>query len=279
MNTKEIFEPSIVYDSTKRGLLAFEELQGVIKYHELILQLVRRDLISRYKRSTLGIAWTMLNPLGTMLILSFVFSNLFHTVKGYPIYVLSGLIAWTFFSQSTTASLAQNVWGASLLQKIYLPRTSFTLSAIGTGLVNLVLTLVPLLIIISVSGYPLRATMVFLPISITLLAAFSLGIGLLFSTLAVYFPDVVDMYQVGLNAWMYLTPVIYPADIIPTFYRQWLLYLNPMYYFVEIFRQPIYDGILPSWQLVITGTGIALISLLLGWIVFTWQANEFTYRA
>ncbi len=279
MNNREIFEPTTIYDSSKRGLLAFEELRGILKYRELILQLVRRDLISRYKRSTLGIAWTMLNPLGTMLILSFVFSNLFHAVNGYPIYVLSGLIAWTFFSQSTTASLSQNVWGSSLLQKIYLPRTSFTLSAIGTGLVNLVLTLVPLFLIMSFTGYPLRLTMVFLPISITLLAAFSLGIGLLFSTLAVYFPDVVDMYQVGLNAWMYLTPIIYPADIIPLPYRQWLLALNPMYYFVEIFRQPIYDGRLPSWQLLSTGTGIAIFSLFLGWIVFTWQANEFTYRA
>ena len=91
---------------------ALEELRGVIQYRDLIYQLVRRDIVSRYKRSVLGIAWTMLQPLGMMVILTIVFSNLFHnSIKGYPSYILSGLIAWTFFSQTTTAAINQIVWG------------------------------------------------------------------------------------------------------------------------------------------------------------------------
>jgi ABC-type polysaccharide/polyol phosphate export permease len=278
MKTKKAAENSTVYDSAHREPMAVEELKGAIRYRELIKQLVRRDLISRYKRSFLGVAWTMLNPLGTMLILTLVFSRLFHSVQGYPIYVLSGLIAWTFFSQTTSSALNQNVWGGVLLHRIYLPRTSFTLSTLFTGMVNYLLSLIPLALIMVVTRFPFHLSFVFLPVSILLLALFTLGLGLLFSTLAIYFPDVVDMFQVALTAWMYLTPVIYPAEIIPLQYQRWLFNLNPMYYFIEIIRQPIYDGKIPSNHMLLIGSLIAIVTLVTGWLVFTWKANELTYR-
>lgn len=267
-----------VYDSQKRGPLALEELRGLWRFRDLIYQLVRRDIVSRYKRSVLGIAWTLLNPLGMMVILTVVFSQLFKSVPGYPAYILSGLVAWNFFSQGTSAAMIQMVWGSSLLQRIYLPRTAFVVSAIGTGLVNLVLALVPLILIVLLVGLPLRLTVLFLPIPILLLAAFSLGIGLLFSAWAIYFPDVSEMYQVALIAWLYLTPIIYPEEIIPPTYRFWVLHLNPMYYLVKVFRQPVYEGALPSASLLATAALIAGLTLLVGWIVFSSRADEFTYR-
>jgi ABC-type polysaccharide/polyol phosphate export permease len=269
---------SNVYDSNKRGPIFFEELRGIIKYRDLIYQLVRRDIVARYKRSALGIAWTMLNPLGTMIVLTIVFSRLFHTVEQYPAYVLSGLIAWTFFSQTTTATLAQNIWGGSLMQRIYLPRTSFSVAAIGTGLTNFLLSIVPLLIIMLVTRTPIRITMLFVPYAMLLLAAFALGIGLLLSTLAVNFPDVAEMYTIALTAWMYLTPIIYPLDIIPPAYRSWLLNLNPMYYLLQIFRLPIYDGVLPPLRTVAIGSIVALFTLILGWAVFSRNADALNYR-
>jgi len=271
-------DTSTIYDSACRGPAALEELRGIFQYRDLLYQLVRRDIVARYKRSALGIAWTMLNPLGMMIVLTVIFSKLFYSIEGYPIYVLSGLVAWIFFSQTTTAALSQVVWGGALLQRIYLPRTAFTVSAIVTGLVNLIISLVPLVLIMLLTSTPLRVTMLFLPISMLLLAAFALGVGLIFSTLAIYFSDVVEMYQVALTAWMYLTPIIYPAAIIPEAYRTWLFSLNPMYYLIQIFRLPIYEGVLPPWPTLVTGTGIALFTLLLGWIFFSSKADEFTYR-
>jgi ABC-type polysaccharide/polyol phosphate export permease len=267
-----------VYDSDLRGPVALEELRGLFKYRDLIYQLVRRDIVSRYKRSILGIAWTMLNPLGTMLVLTIVFSQVFHTLVGYPAYILSGLIVWNFFAQTTSSAMNQMVWGSSLLHHIYLPRTSFVISAIGTGLVNLTLSLVPLLLMVLLVGLPLHWTLLFLPISILLMAAFALGVGLLFSAWAIYFPDVSEMYQVALVAWMYLTPVIYPISIIPETYRFWFLHLNPMFYLVQIFRLPVYEGSLPPWPILVVGTLIALFTLTLGWLVFSSRADEFTYR-
>jgi len=256
-----------------------EELRGIFQYRDLIYQLVRRDIVTRYKRSILGIAWTMLQPLGMMIIMTLVFSSLFQTVKGYPAYLLSGLIAWTFFSQTTTAAIHQIVWGGTLLHRIYLPRTSFAVSAIGTGVINLLFSLVPLIVIMLIIGRPIQGSIIFLPIAMLLLAAFALGIGLILSTLAIYFPDVAEMYQIILVAWMYLTPIIYPEEILPEAYRFWVTNLNPMYHLIKIFRMPLYEGIFPGWIEIAIASGIAIITLVIGWLFFAKKADEFTYQA
>jgi ABC-2 type transport system permease protein len=278
MQIKTTTQRSPAYDSLKRGPVALEELRGLAKYRDLIFQLVRRDIVSRYKRSALGIAWTMLHPLGMMVVLTVVFAQLFHDVSGYPAYLLSALVAWNFFSQSTSAAITQMVWGSTLLHRIYLPRTAFVVSAIGTGLVNLVLSLIPLGLIVVLVGLPLRWTIAFLPVSIVLLAAFSLGVGLLISAWAIYFPDVAEMYQIVLIAWLYMTPIIYPEEIISESYRYWFFHLNPMYYMVQVFRMPVYQGVLPSAEVLIGSTLIASLTLALGWMVFSSRADEFTYR-
>ena len=275
----EVSEKTIIYDSAKRGSPALEELRGIFQYRDLIYQLVRRDIVTRYKRSALGIAWTMLQPLGMMVILTVVFSNLFRSVEGYSAYVLSGLIAWTFFAQTTTAAIHQVVWGGTLFHRIYLPHTSFAVSAMGTGVVNLLLSLVPLIAIMLATGRPLHGSMLFLPAAMILLAAFALGVGLILSTLAIYFPDVAEMYQIVLVAWMYLTPIIYPEEIFPEAYRFWITNLNPMYHLVQIFRTPIYEGSLPAWNQLGLASLIAFSTLIIGWLFFSKKADDFAYRA
>jgi len=275
----ENFDKTMIYDSTKRVSPALEELRGIFQYRDLIYQLVRRDIVARYKRSALGIAWTMLQPLGMMVIMTVVFSNLFQTVKGYPTYILCGLISWTFFSQTTTATIHEIIWGGTLFRRIYLPHTSFAVSAISTGIVNLLFSLVPLFAIILITGRSLHWSMLFLPIAIIFLSAFALGVGLILSALGVYFPDVVEMYQIVLVAWMYLTPIIYPEEILPDAYRFWITNLNPMYHMVKIFRGPIYDGILPAWNEVIIAGLIAVSTLTIGWLYFSNKSDQFAYHA
>lgn len=268
-----------VYDSASQGSPAVEELLSLLKYRYLIVQLVRRDILTRYKRSALGVAWTMLNPLGTMLILTIVFSQAFGgSQKGYAAYVLSGLIAWNFFAQSTNAATLHLVWGGSLLKKIYIPRTSFAVSATGTGLINLLLSLIPLVLVMLIIQVPIRWTIVFLPIPILFLTMFALGVGLLVSTMAIYYADIAEMYQILLTAWMYLSPVIYSPEILPEAYRQWITLLNPMYYLIELFRIPIYYGQVPDIGLLLISAGISTFTLILGWIFFTSKSDEFAYR-
>ncbi len=268
-----------VYDSAQLVPHALQELKQAVSYRHLLFQLIRRDLLTRYKRSFLGVAWTMLNPLGTMIILSVVFSNVFGFGRVYAPFVLTGLMAWNFFAQSTTYAMTSLVWGGGLLQRIYVPRAAFGLSAVGSAIVNLLLALIPLLIVMGVTGVPIKLPFLFFPIPLLFLACFSLGLGLALSTLAVYFPDVAEMYQVLLTAWMYLTPIIYPEDIFKT--QSGLLkimHLNPMYYLVRLWRSPLYDGRWPTWGEIWPAAAIAIVMLLVGWLLFTSKSDEFAYR-
>jgi len=276
-NIQPIQNVEFTYDSQQRISPAVDELLGAVKYRDLIYQFIRRDIVSRYKRSILGVVWTMLQPLGMMLVMGIVFSKLFNHVEGYVAYLLSGLVAWTFFAQTTTAAIYQIVWGGALIRKIYMPMTTFSISSIGTGLVNLVLSLIPLIVITLAVGKPITWAFLFIPIPILFLTAFALGVSLILSTLTVYFPDVKEMYQIIIQAWMYLTPIVYPADILPERFRFWILHLNPMYYFISLFRAPIYDGVIPPTSIIISGALISLITLVIGWIYFSYQADDFAY--
>jgi len=271
-------DTSFVYDSLRRGTPAIEELREVFRYRNLIFQLARRDILTRYKRSVLGIAWTMINPLGMMLVLTLAFSHLFSKVPGYPAYALSGLIVWTFFSQTTTACMVNLVWGGGLLHRIYIPKTSFALAAILTGLVNLTLSLVPLMIVELILGLPIRPAILFLPAPMLLLAMFSLGVGLLISTVAVYFPDVAEMYQIVLSAWMYLTPIFYPESILPSTWGWYMTRLNPIYHLIRLFRACIYEGRIPFFNELWPAMVFSLAILVTGWILFSNKADEFSYR-
>jgi len=277
MNNQTTPSQSIIYDSLKQRNLAVEELRSVFRYRDLVFQLVRRDIVTRYKRSVLGLLWTMLNPLGTMLILSIVFSQLFNMRGVYPAYIMTNLIAWNFFSQTTAASLNAMLWGSSLIKRIYLPRTSFVVSTIGTGLVNILLALVPLFFIYWVTGAPLHTTILLLPVSIFLLAIFSLGIGLILSTFVVFFPDVAEMYPILLTAWMYLTPIIYPEELLVNMFNGWLLRLNPLFPVIKVFRMVIFDGKVPALGEWGVAAGIALGTLLIGWVFFTQKSKSFAY--
>jgi ABC-2 type transport system permease protein len=267
-----------VYDSAQQRLPVVAELQELWRYRDLLRQLVVRNIKTRYKRSVLGILWTLLNPLLMMTVLTLVFSHVFRfQAVNYPVYALSGLVLWNFFAQTTTGAMSELLWGGSLLHRIYLPRAIFAASALGTGLVNLLLSLIPLLLLMIVTGVPLRATILFLPVPLVLTALFALGVALFLSTLAVYFSDVVEMYQIVLTAWMYLTPIIYPKEVVPPSY-QWFLNLNPFYHLLEAFRAPLHGGVLAGWKTLSAAALAAVVTLVLGWTVFTRKADEFAYR-
>jgi ABC-type polysaccharide/polyol phosphate export permease len=274
----KIIKKDTIYDSAKMRSAAVEELRAVWKYRDLLKQLVRRDIVTRYKRSVLGIAWTMLNPLGTMIVMSIVFSRMFGMSGSYPAYIITGLVAWNFFAQTTQFSLNATLWGSDLFKRIYIPRTAFVLATTGTGLVNMFFSLVPLVMIYIFTGVAFHISVLFLPLSILLLAVFALGISLLLSTLVVFFPDVAEFYPVLLTAWMYLTPIIYPETLLADVLNGWILKLNPFYYEFKIFRSLLFDGIIPDLSYWGKAIFISLFMLMAGWIIFTNKSKSFGYH-
>jgi ABC-type polysaccharide/polyol phosphate export permease len=268
----------LTYDSSRARATILGEVREIYRYRDFLKLLVARTIKSRYKRSALGVAWTLLNPLVNMVVMTIAFSTAFRmAIPHYPVYLLVGLTAWNFFSQSTAYAMGQLLWGGGLIKRVHLPPTIFAVACIANGLVNLVLALVPLLVIMLVLGQPLYATWWFFPIAVLILAVFSLGVALLVSSLSVLFQDVVDMYNLLLQAWFFLTPIIYPRSIVGPRYA-WILELNPMYYMIEIVRRPIFEGRLPDAATLLVAIGLAVGALLIGAWWFTRKADELAYR-
>lgn len=264
-----------VYDSAALSWPFWRELRRVWQFRDLLAELVVRNIRNRYRRSLLGVAWSVLNPLLTMIVLTVVFSRIFRfTLPKYPVYLLSGLLVWTFFSQSTTLMVQGMVWGSSLLKHISVPPAVFALAAVGSGMVNLLLSTIPLVVILAVFNVSPSAAWLFLPVAVLLAAMFTLGIGMLVSTIAVYFADVVDIYQMLLLICLYLTPVFYPREIVPDKFA-WLLELNPVTHLVACFRDPLTLGILPNVGSILAAATVAISVAFLGWLVFSHRSDAF----
>jgi ABC-2 type transport system permease protein len=280
MQLKEMLrnQTTDVYDSSKRPHPLIEEVLALIKYRELIYQFVSRSVKTRYKRSALGVVWTMLNPLLTMVVLTIVFSSIFRfQIEHFPIYILSGQVVWIFFSSVTSGAMGEMVWSGDLLKRIYVPKSVFIMSAIGTSLVNIGISLIPLLAISLVVGVRLSWALLVWPFSVLLLSIFSMGVGFLLSTASVYFADMLPVYDVILTIWLYATPIIYPLEIIPENWL-WFFRLNPLYYLVEAFRIPLLYGIVPTAGIWIPATVSSILILIVGGWVFTSRARDYVYH-
>jgi ABC-2 type transport system permease protein len=269
---------ALEYDSAQVRSTIFSEVRAVYRYRDFLKLLISKTLKSRYKRSVLGVAWTLLNPLVTMVVMSVAFSTLFHgAIPRYPVYLLIGLTVWSFFSQSTAFAISQLFGGGDLMRRVYLPPTIFAVASIANGLVNFGFALVPLVLIMLAFGHPFHASWWFFPVAVLILAAFALGLALLVSSFAAVYVDTVEMYQLALQAWFYLTPIMYPKEILDSRFS-WALTLNPMHYMVEMIRGPIYDGRLPDPATVAVATALAFGTLVLGSWAFTRRADELVYR-
>lgn len=247
------------------------------RYRDLILTLVARDLKVRYRRSTIGFVWTMLQPLLTMLVLTLVFSALFRfDLPNYPVYALAGIMFWNFFSQSITASMNSLRGNAQLFTKVPVPKEIFPLATVIAGVVNLLFAVVPLFGLLVVTGHPIRPALLFLPVAILLAALFTLGAGLLLSPLAVFFHDTIEMVGVLLTLVMYLTPLFYPMDIVPESFR-WIVRFNPLRSVLEVFRDPIYHGKIPPLSHLSVAVTITVLALAIGAVAFRKSSDRIPF--
>lgn len=249
----------------------------LLRYRDLVAYLVARDLKVRYRRSSIGFAWTMLQPLLTMLVLTLVFAHIFRfEVDNYAVYALAGILFWNFFSQSIVTSMNSLRANAGLLTKLPVPKMVFPLSTVLSGLVNLMLAMVPLFAILIVTGHPLRPSLLFLPVAVLIATTFTFGAGLLLAPLAAFFSDIVELVTVLLTLAMYLTPVFYPMDIVPERLR-WLVRFNPLRSILEVFRDPIYYGKVPPLSHLAVAVGISLLALAVGVVSFRRSSDRIAF--
>ena len=239
-------------------------MRELYRYRDLIWMLVVRDLKVRYRRSVIGFLWTMLQPLLTMIVLHAVFSALFKfDIVNFPVYALSGIMFWNFFSQSITVSMNSLKSHAYILQKVPVPLAIFPITTVISGLINLFFTLIPLFGILIFTGHEITSAILFLPVAILVATLFTLGAGLLLSPLAVFFSDVVELVGVILTMLYFLTPIFYPKEIVANQSWYWIVQYNPIRSILEIFRDPIYFRKIPpldhfSVALLVTAVVLAL---------------------
>lgn len=261
------------YDSSARRRPLISEAVSLWRHRDLLRLLITRDVIVRYKRSVLGVAWTLLMPLMTMAVMWVVFSAIFRfEIPGVPftVYLLSGIVLISFFSQGVMAAGSSIVNNSPILANVYVPPEIFAFSATGAAAVNLFISLIPLFAIQLFTGVGIPWTVVLVPIPALALLAFATGVGLLVASAAVFFYDVLNLTEVLLQLVSYLTPTFYPINIIPE-PLIYVIYANPLYSYLEVFRGFVYQGeFAPTWHFVYMITS-ALIILPLGVWTFSRQ--------
>lgn len=246
-----------------------------IKYRFLLTQLIARDFKTKYKRSVLGVIWSFLNPLLTMMVQYIVFSTLFKSdIEKYPVYLLSGIVIFSFFQEATSVSLMSIVGNASLITKVYVPKYMYTVSGIFSSVINLLLSLIPLFFVILMTKTKITVAYLLLPYGFFCTLIFCIGIGLILAATMVFFRDTQFLWGIITMLWMYFTPIFYPISIIPE--KLMFIYkMNPLYHFIRFNRTIILEGVSPEPMAYISCLTFAIVSLMIGIYVFRRTEDKF----
>ena len=250
-------------------------IRNFVKFQPLLSELIARDIKIKYRRSVLGVLWTLLNPLCMMIILSIVFSSIFKfDVENFPLYVLSGQVIFNFFNDSTTSSMSAIISSASLIKKVYVPKYLFVLSRVMSSFINLMASFTALLLVMVATRAELHWTVFLSVIPLAMVVLFSFGVGMFLAAITVRFRDVIHLYSVFTTGLLYLTPVIYPMAALPDVVKT-IVMINPLTNYLLMFRDVMFNNTLPSVFSVLLGIAEAALALALGLYVFYKNQDEF----
>lgn len=260
-------------------------LSNFKRYSFLMQQLVSRDFKVKYKRSILGILWSLLYPVLMMIVMAIVFSTMFKTrIEGvnYLVYLMTGLVMFNFFNEASNSAMTSVVTNFTLMTKVYIPKYIFPISKCLFVGVNFLLTLIPLLAVILFTGSGatkchINIYYLLLPYVFLCMFLFTVGLGLLLSTISVFLRDMFYIYGILLTIWQYFTPIFYDISMLPEKLQD-VFKLNPMYLYITSAREIILFGRMPSTFLLVSSTLSALVMLFLGIHFFRKKQDEFIYH-
>lgn len=259
-------------------------LINIKRYSFLTKQLIIRDFKVKYKRSVLGILWSIIYPLLTMIVMAIVFSQMFKfQVEGvnYLVYLMTGLVLFNYFNEASNGAMSSVVGNFSLINKVYIPKYIFPIAKVLFVGINFLLTLIPLLLIILFTGEGdtkcyINIYYLLLPYVFLCLFMFTLGMGFILSTVSIFFRDMFYIYGIILTLWTYLTPIFYDISMLDPAIQVYMQY-NPLYNYIDFARVIILQGTMPSlesfWMCAITSVPV----LILGMIVFKKNQDKFIY--
>ena len=269
--------PVAVYDSAQARRPLITELRNIYEYRGLLRLLVVRNLVIRYKRSLLGVWWTLLNPLLMTGVMYIIFSQVFNrTARGgvpFIVYLLSGISLAMFFSQGVVAAGSSVLNARNVLTKVYVPAEVYTASAAISAAVNFAIMLVPLLVLQLALGVGIPWTIPLIIIPAFAMLTLVAGLGLILASVAVHFYDVLDFTKVLAQLMTWMIPTFYPLSMIPDRYVP-IIKANPLYSYLVSFRGFVYEGeFVPAWNFIVMGATSAILFTLGVWVFGrSWQS-------
>lgn len=244
------------------------------QYVFVIRQLVAREIKRKYSRSYLGILWSVLNPLLSMVVLSLIFTTMFRrSIENYPLYLLSGQIIWQLFTGATNAAMTVMVDNRVLLTRVKFPKMIFPIARVYSALVNFLYTFLAYILMLFVFRIQPSVTMILAPVIVLLLTMFSLGMGYLLSVIYVFFGDIKHLYSVLLTLWMYCSAIFYPFSSLPEMMKT-VVSTNPIYNYIACMRNCMLYGTWPAAAEWLRMFGWALGMYWIGSLVFRKNQNR-----
>ena len=250
------------------------------KYNFLLKQLVSRDFKVKYKRSVLGVLWSILYPILTMAVMAIVFTNVFKfTTPGvnYLAYLMSGLVIFNYFSEASNLAMSSVVANFSLINKVYMPKYIFPVSKCIFVGINFLLSQIPLYVILLATGTGISWYHFLLPYAYLCLLLFTIGFGLILSTVAVFLRDMFYIYGVVISLWTYMTPIMYDIAIIDNPLLLTVFKLNPLYWYIYFARRIMLYHTIPELNAWIYCMVFGLGFLIAGIFIFRKNQNKFIY--
>ncbi len=245
------------------------------KYRFLLEDMVTRDIKLKYRRSVIGLLWSILNPLLMMVVITAVFQNLFRfEIENFAVYYLTGWVVYNFVTEATSGAMTSIIGASALIRKVYIPKYIFPMQKCVFSFVNMLFSLVALFVVMLVLQVKITWYVLLIPIPLVLALVFAIGLGMILSTVAVFFRDMIHLYGIFTMVWMYLTPIIYPEEILVGV-MQTIMKLNPLYYYVDYFRQLTLYGTLPNIESLAIMLFCSIVTLLLGIVVFKKKQDRF----
>lgn len=253
-----------------------QSINNFTKYNNLLYELVKKNIKLKYRRSYLGILWTLIEPLLTMIVLTVVFGTFFNRgTKQFPVYVLTGRLLFAFFQSSTKAGLKAVSGNASMIKKVYVPKYIYVLS---TVLSNFLIFLISLIVLLGV-GIVLKVepTLYLLEawIPLVVLLVMSMGVSLILATLSVFFRDIEYIWGVVTMLIMYASAIFYPVERIIKSGKGWVFHLNPVYMCIANFRNSVLYGVPMDMQYFLASAVVSLLLLLIGIVLFYKKQDDF----
>jgi ABC-2 type transport system permease protein len=247
-------------------------MQGNRRY--IILFLIYKNLQLKYKHSALGFLWSLLHPFLYLLIFLAIFSAAFPGIENYPLYVLSGLVFWIYFAGGTNQLCIVFIKNTHLIKSLNIPKTIYPLTELGSELVSFMLGLIPFMFIMYYMGLNITFNLLYLIPVILLFSVFIFSVGIILGSLNVFFRDVGILWNTINPAMFYLSPIAYSYKIVPEQYR-FIVKYNPLYHFLEIVRNVLYDGQAPSMHYLGNCLIITAVTVVLAFVVYRKTRNGF----